>query len=114
MISVNLPVEEDNVVELNETFDIVLSLSPLSNLRIKVDDKTSVEGHIVDSTGKSYIYKFYSIYIYVKYLLLCIIYLCFLVIAFITKNPSSRTVAYENDNITLSCKATASGPITYQ
>jgi len=36
------------------------------------------------------------------------------VIASITKNPSNNTVVYKNDNVTLSCKATASGPITYQ
>ena len=39
---------------------------------------------------------------------------CFVVTASITKNPDNLTVVYENDNVTLSCEATASGPITYQ
>ena len=35
-------------------------------------------------------------------------------LASITKNPDNSSILYENDNITLSCEATASGPITYQ
>ena len=50
--SLDIPVFSDNMVEYNETFNIVISLSPLLNLRIKVDDKKSIEGLIVDSTGK--------------------------------------------------------------
>ena len=38
----------------------------------------------------------------------------FVVLASITKNPDNSSILYENDNITLSCEATASGPITYQ
>ena len=38
----------------------------------------------------------------------------FVVTASITEHPDNLTVVYENDNITLSCNATASGPITYQ
>ena len=39
---------------------------------------------------------------------------CFVVIASITEYPDNFTVVYENDSITLSCNATASGPIMYQ
>ena len=53
--SSNIPVYKDNIVEFNETFNIVISLSPFLNLRINVD-KNSIEGHIVDSTGKSSVY----------------------------------------------------------
>ena len=51
--SLNIPVYKDNIVEFNETFNIVISLSPFLNVRIKVDKNNAIEGHIVDSTGKS-------------------------------------------------------------
>ena len=54
--SSSITVYEDNLVEPNEIFNVVLSLSPLLNLRIKVDDKNSAEGQIIDSTGKSSVY----------------------------------------------------------
>ena len=47
---------EDKLVESNEIFNIILSLSPPLNLRIKVDDKNSAEEQIIDSTSKSSIY----------------------------------------------------------
>ena len=60
--SSNIPVYKDNLMEHNETFNIVLSLSPFLNLRIKVDDENSVEGQIVDSTGKSSVYTMHIIF----------------------------------------------------
>ena len=54
--SLNVSVYKDYIVEHNETFLIAISLSHSLNLRIKVDDKNFVEGLIVDSTGKSYMY----------------------------------------------------------
>ena len=50
--SSNITVYRDNMVEYNETFNIVISLSRLLNLRIKIDDKNSIKGLIVDSTCK--------------------------------------------------------------
>ena len=58
--SSNITVYRDDIVEFNETFNIVISLLPLLNLHIKVDDKISIEGHIVDSTGKSSVYTWIS------------------------------------------------------
>ena len=50
--SSSIPVYKDDIVEFNETFNIVISLSQFINLHIKVDDNNSIEGRIVDSTGK--------------------------------------------------------------
>jgi len=109
----------DNLVESNETFNIGLSLPPFLDLRIKVDDKNSIEGYIIDSTGKSslytIIYNFCSKYVeYIVLHSLFVIDYIFLVTASITKNPNSLTVVYLNDSITLLCKATASGNVLYQ
>ncbi|XP_065917231.1 uncharacterized protein [Dysidea avara] len=84
--SFKIPVYRDDMVEYNEMFDIVLSLPPFLKLHIEVGDNSSAEGIIIDST----------------------------VIASITEHPDNFTDVYENDDITLSCNATASGPITYQ
>ena len=39
---------------------------------------------------------------------------CIVVIVAITRNPVNFTTAYQGTTVTLSCKATASGAITYQ
>jgi len=117
----NVSVYIDYIVEYNETFLIAISLPHSLNLRIKVDDKNFVEGIIIDSTGKNLcIHKILSLCnslnLHVN-MLSCKFYLwlhCFVVIASISKNPDNFTVVYQGTTVTLSCKATASGPITYQ
>jgi len=74
--SVNIVVYRDDLVESNELFNIVLSLSPHLNLRIKVDDKNSV-AEIEDSTGKSSMYSvMYNLYcVDVRFILLIFVVL---------------------------------------
>ena len=105
MSNVSVPVMADDIDERNETFAISLSLSSSVNRRITLGDRTTVTVTITDSTS--------------KHLNCCMVATAalnvnfFTVIASIITDPIS-IIVFEKTMATLSCNATASGPIRYQ
>ena len=102
MSSVSVPVMADDDIEGNENFNVSLSLSSTSNKGIIIGDINTVTVIITDSTSK-----YSKIFMVRNYILL------FTVAAKVVTDPISMTVL-EEETATLSCEATASGPIRYQ
>ena len=54
MSSVSVPVMDDNIVERNETFNVILKIPPSVNRRIMTDAQNIAMVTITDSTSKYY------------------------------------------------------------